>query len=151
MNVYTGLFETFVTEQGYSVAKDSAGNYQSPITQIMWQTWCHYEALQYSHLETIGVLNARISRLLKENHELDARRAAAMNMAAGLAEEVSRLTSSGNPYASPSTIGSPAPAAQVHHSSSACQSGSAYFSEVNSAAEECGASSLTGDSSACSE
>lgn len=90
MGVTRGLFEVYVANQGYSCYKDETGNYVSPSVQQMWGAWLHYESLQYSHLETINVLNNRISRLLKETHELDTRCTAARNMAAGLAEELAK-------------------------------------------------------------
>lgn len=84
-------FETWAQKQGFSDLTQSLGRYNRAVVRWMWEAWQAQNERVADMAAALERAHNRQTGLLKQCHDHDTRRAAAVAQAASLAAEVERL------------------------------------------------------------
>jgi len=84
-------FETWAQKQGFPDLTQSMGRYNRAVVRWMWEAWQEQAERVADMAAALERAHNRQTGLLKQCHEHDTRRAAAVAQAASLADEVERL------------------------------------------------------------
>ena len=84
-------FETWAQKQGFTDLTHNLGRYNRAVVRWMWEAWQAQNERVADMAAALERAHNRQTGLLKQCHEIDARRDAAVALAAGLAAEVERL------------------------------------------------------------
>jgi len=84
-------FETWAQKQEFTDLTQSMGRYNRAVVRWMWSAWQEQSERVADMAAALERAHNRQTGLLKQCHEIDARRDAAVALAAALADEVERL------------------------------------------------------------
>ena len=84
-------FEQWATGQDFPDLTQSMGRYNRAVVRWMWEAWQAQNERVADMAAALERAHSRQTGLLKQCHEIDARRDAAVALAAALADEVDRL------------------------------------------------------------
>jgi len=84
-------FEVFAQKQGFTDLTHNLGRYNRAVVRWMWEAWQAQNERVADMAAALERAHNRQTGLLKQCHEIDARRDAAVALAAALADEVGRL------------------------------------------------------------
>lgn len=84
-------FELFAQKQGFTDLTHNIGRYNRPVVRWMWSAWQEQSERVADMAAALERSYKRSTDLLKQCRDHDTRRAAAVALAAGLADEVARL------------------------------------------------------------
>ena len=84
-------FERWATGREFPDMTQSMGRYNRAVVRWMWEAWQHQAERINDMAAALERAHNRQTGLLKQCHDIDARRAAAVAQAASLAAEVERL------------------------------------------------------------
>ena len=84
-------FEQWATGQDFPDLTQSMGRYNRAVVRWMWEAWQEQAERVADMAAALERAHNRQTGLLKQCHEIDARRDAAVALAAALADEVGRL------------------------------------------------------------
>ena len=84
-------FELLAQKQGFTDLTHNLGRYNRAVVRWMWEAWQAQNERVADMAAALERAHSRQTGLLKQCHEIDARRAAAVAQAASLAAEVERL------------------------------------------------------------
>ena len=84
-------FETWAQKQGFTDLTHNLGRYNRAVVRWMWEAWQEQAERVADMAAALERAHNRQTGLLKQIHEHDTRRAAAVAQAASLADEIERI------------------------------------------------------------